>query len=158
MYYLTDLAEADTYFATERAETEAWDDLSPSSQKEAFLTNAFNLIFYCREFSIPAPANATADELVILKKANCEMAYYLAIHLSDQDRRKGIQAQGVVQAGVVKEVYDPARLDVTPIPSNVRDLLAPWAVGKKAFVAINIGRDEGKRAKEVVTVFDDDTI
>ena len=153
--YYVDVAEADDYFANERADSDAWDALSASSEKEIYLGHAFNRIFYSREYKPPAPADATPTELVVLKKANGEMAYYLAVHVRDEDRRKGIQAQGVTAAGVVKEAYDPARLDATPIPQFVRDLLAPWLIVKKHFVAIDIGRDEGKRSKEVVAEFDD---
>lgn len=155
-HYFTDVAEADDYFTNERHDTEPWDDLSSSGEKEACLTHAFNRIYYCREYLLPAPSDATAAQLVKLKKANAEMAFYLCIHLRDEDRRKGLQAQGVVSAGVVKEAYDPARLDATPIPQVVRDLLEEWLVVKKRFVAIDIGRDEGKRAHEKVALYDDD--
>jgi len=153
--YFSTLAEAATYFSTERLETSAWDALTTTSTKDektACLTQAFNRIYYSQEFILPKPADATADELVTLKKAQAEMAYYLAEHLADEDTRKGLQAQGVQAAGAVKETYETGSGDKTPIPPAVRDLLTGWWSGTDVpFHAVDIDRDEDYSVDEDVT-------
>ena len=73
--------------------------------------------------------------------AQCEFAYYLFIHVRDEDRRKGIQAQGVVQANVVGETYDRSFLTKLPIPPFVLAMLSAY---KKiyAFGQKEVERDE----------------
>ena len=153
--WFLDVADADNYFSLERLETEAWDDLS-NAQKQKVLVNAYNRIYYSKEFIVPTYAEATSDDLVILRKANGEMAYYLAIHLGDEDRRKGLQAQATVEAGVVKEKYDKDRLYDTPIPQFVRDLLCGYLAGEagQEFGAVDLCRDESKSVHEKVCNFD----
>jgi hypothetical protein len=70
------------------------------------------------------------------------MAYYLAGHLADEDRRKGLQAQAVTEAGIVKEKYDGAGLASIPIPGAVVDLLDEFEVGETPFYSVDIERDE----------------
>jgi hypothetical protein len=157
--YYTDIAEAESYFAEERLETVAWDALSDGSvsgtkdEKTACLKQAFNRILSSPDFILlPDPSAATATQLLKLKPAQAEMAYYLAQHLGDEDRRKGLQAQGVSAAGGVKETYDKDHLDTIPIPPAVRALLQPWsAVSDVPFYAVNIDRDEDKDVHEDVT-------
>ena len=129
------LATADTYFLTERGVTSAWDDeLDPSKTK--YIINSYNRIFYDEEYNVPTYADATAAQRVILQKANAEMAIYLIQHLADEDRRKGIQAQGVIKAGIVKEDYYAKWLDKLPVPPEVDKLLSDFkqstALGIKA--------------------------
>lgn len=144
--YMTDVAEADTYFGDERLETAAWDALGALSgdYKEKALQNGYNRIFYCPDYSLPEPADATAAQLIKLKRAQCEMAYYLAVHLlgGDEDRRKGIQAQAVVRAGIVKEDYVEALLAKLPIPPFVDALLAEFKTGTEVVLLSRVGRDE----------------
>ena len=149
--YFDDLTDAKLYFTDERLETSAWDDLE-NIYRTKLVNQAYNRIFYCPEFDLPTVANATAAELVILKKANGEMAYYLALHSADEDRRKGLQAQGVTGAGIVKESYDKDALDNMPIPQIVKNLLSDF----KAFLpfhAIDIDRDEDESVEENVTEY-----
>jgi hypothetical protein len=140
------LATAETYFATERVDATSWNNLtvtSTSDKKTACLKQAFNRIFYSRDFIVPAYADATAAQLVVLQKAQAEMAYYLAQHLRDEDRRKGLIAQGVSEAGIVKEVYRDAAADEAPIPAFVRDLLVGfWAGEGSGFEVGGVERDE----------------
>ena len=71
------------------------------------------------------------------------MAYYLACHLSDEDRRKNIQAQGVTEAGIVKETYDKDMLMTTPIPPWVFNMLVAGGFKKnKSFKVVGLTRDE----------------
>lgn len=154
--WFDDLAEAETYFEDERLETEAWDDLQEISgnlQKTKVLTNAYNRLYYDKKWELPTYAEATAVELVKLKKANGEMAYYLAIHLADEDRRKGIQAQGVIEAGVVKEKYDPGWLDKLPVPPFVEALLEDFETDGPHFGAIDLARDEDESVHTKVHKF-----
>src|SRR5574343_414232 len=159
--YYTDLAEAETYFAEERLETAAWDALAVTSAKDektACLKQAYARILHSREFAgLPTPAAATAAQLEKLKPAQAEMAYYLAEHLSDEDTRKGLHAQGVVGASVLGEAYvrfqsDSMKLTDTPIPPVVRDLLVDWSVDTDVpFHVVEIGRDEDYGVEEDVT-------
>jgi hypothetical protein len=152
------LAAAESYFATERLETAAWDALLDGStsgtkdEKTVVLNQAYNRLYYSKEFILPTYAEATVADLVILTKAQAEMAYYLAQHLADEDRRKGLQAQGVSAAGVVKESYKDTMLKETPIPAVVYDILCCYLSGIEVpFYAVNIDRDEDKDVHEDVT-------
>ena len=138
--WFTDLADAIAYFETERLVTTAWDAFTDDALKSKAVTNAYNRIYYDPKYSLPTYATATAAELITLKKVNGEMAYYLAQHMEDEDRRKGIQAQGVVSAGIVKEVYDKDMLDKLPLPPIVEGLLSEFETG--GFYAVGIERDE----------------
>ena len=139
------LDEARDYFIDERLETEAWDDLfeSAGTLETKALKQAYNRIYYDPRWALPTYAEASAEELVELQKANAEMAYYLAIHIADEDRRKGLQAQGVTDAGIVKEKYSEKKLYDLPVPPMVIAILAPWKTGRH-FRAIDLERDEGE--------------
>lgn len=142
------VGDADTYFSEERLESEAWDNLDDSSpyfQKQRALVNAYNRIRACPDWTTPTYAQATAAQLAKLQPANAEMAYYLAVHLDDEDRRKGLQAQGVIEAGIVKEKYTEAMLEQTPIPAIVKDLLTEFLTTPPAeFGIVDVGRDENE--------------
>lgn len=145
----TDVTAADTYFSTKRLVSTAWDALAivvgsgEKDKKTAVLTQAHNRLRRSKDFSIPT--TPTAAQLEALEEAQCEAAYYLAQHGKDEDARKGIQAQGVIQAEVVKESYAEAMLSKLPLPPIVyeimekADLLAPPAAG---FYAVELSRDE----------------
>lgn len=140
--WFIDMNDADNYFLTERLETDAWDDLgSGTGIKDKAIVNAYNRLYNDVRWELPTYAEASATDLVRLRQANAEMAYYLAVHLADEDRRKGIQAQGVIEAGVVKEKYSEAMLMATPVPAFIADLLSPWS-NEQTFGAINLVRDE----------------
>jgi len=137
--WMTDVTEADTYFNTRVSDAE-WRNLD-ETKKEAALTHAYNRINNSPRFSIPAaPA---AAQLVKLKYAQCEMAYYLAYHLDDEDRRKGLQAQGVISAGIAKETYDKDMLSKLPFPPAVEELLEDFST-EVAMSIIPIDRDENE--------------
>ena len=140
--YFDDIIDADAYFEEERLETEAWDDLEElSGYKAKVLIQAYNRIYYDPRWSLPTYAKASAAALIELSKANAEMAYYLAVHLADEDRRKGIQAQGVVTAGVVKEQYAEKHLMDLPVPPFVIAILKPWSTERFAGV-LEVARDD----------------
>ena len=152
--WFADVAAADTLISTERLETDDWDGLT-NAQKSAALYQSYNRIYYSREFIVPTYAEATADDLAVLTRAQSEFAIYLAIHLGDEDRRKGLQAQATVEAGVVKEKYDKDRLYDTPIPPFVRDLLCAYLAGDEGihFGAVDLDRDEEESVNTKVHSF-----
>lgn len=146
----TGLTEAEAYFSGERLNSAAWTALGTDAKKTAALTQAYNRIRRCADFDIPAAADLTAAQTSALAEAQLETAYYLAQHGADEDVRKGLQAQGVNSAQVVKEGYADADLHTTPLPSNVYDILSEF-VSAKPFYAVEIGRDENKGITEDCT-------
>jgi len=154
--WFDDLEEAETYFEEERLETEAWDNLAEESgnlQKSKVLKMAYNRLYFDPRWEFPTYADATPAELIVLKKMNGEMAYYLALHLADEDRRKGIQAQGVIEAGVVKEKYAEGMLMAVPVPPPVIALAEYFVPEKPSFGAIDLARDEEESVKTKVHKF-----
>lgn len=149
------LSDADLYFAT-RLSSDVWTSIPADStfaKKTAALTTAYDRLFYSGLFALPTLAAATADQLVVLKKAQCEMALYMLIHLADEDRRKGLQAQGVTVAGIVKEQYMEEDLAKLPIPPFVTHILEDFSAAPAPFYITDIARDEDKGANEDVTDF-----
>ena len=116
------------------------------------MINAYNRIYYDSRYDVPTYAGATAAQLVILKKVNGEMAYYLAQHLDDEDRRMGLRNQGVIKAGIVKEDYKDDSIEL-PVPPFIDALLDDASVNKIASVFWpEPGPDEDpiSKAKETV--------
>jgi hypothetical protein len=146
--WFSTLVQADSYFTDERLETSAWDALSDANQTKA-LMQAYNRIYYSGLFAVPLLADATAAELVLLKKAQAEMAYYLAQHLADEDRRKGIQSQGVIEAGIVKEKYQPGSLSDIPIPPIVAGILEDFSTAASPIYVTEVDRDEDEEGMEL---------
>ena len=136
--YIT-LVEATAYFLT-RLSSSLW--TGTDAVKTAALTTAYDRLFYSGLFSLPTLADATAAQLVILKKAQAEMAYYLLGHLADEDRRKGLQAQGVTQAGIVKEAYSEKDLMKLPIPPFVAAILEDFSAAASEMYVSAVDRDE----------------
>ena len=148
------LAEAELYFTNERLETTVWDALASDDVKNKVLNMAYNRIYYCPNYSVPAAGSETATQKVILIKVQCEMANYLTVHLADEDRRMGLEAQHVTDAGIVKEKYDKDKLSELPIPPFVEALLeAEGFTTEKAFGMVDIARDEDKSVDEKVDDF-----
>ena len=142
--WFDNLVNAKAYFTVERLVTTAWDNLSTDALKTKAVINAYNRIYYDPRYGVPTYAGATAAQLVILKKVNGEMAYYLAQHLDDEDRRMGLRGQGVIKAGIVKEDYKDDLLEL-PVPPFIDALLDDEGfVTEKAFGMVDIDRDEGK--------------
>lgn len=139
--WFDDLTNAKLYFTTERLVTTAWDALSDPGDMTKAVINAYNRIFYNPKYDVPTYADATPAQRIILKKINGEMAYYLAQHMDDEDRRMGLRSQGVIKAGIVKEEYkDEIEL---PVPPLVEDMLDEEGfVIEKAFGIADIDRDE----------------
>lgn len=152
--WFNNLTEAKNYFINERLITTSWDALSDPLGMTKAITNAYNRIFYSSKYDVPTYAAATAAQLIVLKKVNGEMAYYLAQHLEDEDRRKGLQAQAVVKAGIVKEDYSKDDLMALPVPPFVDALLEEEGfTTEKAFGMVDVARDEDKSVDEKVDEF-----
>ena len=147
-----DLADAKAYFTNERLVTTAWDVLSDPGGMTKAVTNAYNRIYYNPKYDVPTYADATAAQKVVLKKINGEMAYYLAQHMEDEDRRMGLRAQGVIKAGIVEEVY---KEDVDlPVPPLVEEILEEAGfTTEKAFGMVDVARDEDKSVDTKVDDF-----
>ena len=150
--------EASLYFTDERPVKALWVALAADDDaKNTVLNFAYNRLYYHPDYSLPAKGAETAVEKIVLIKAQSEMAYYTLMHLEDEDRRKGIQVQGVAGAGIVKETYVRFRSDVispqdVPIPPIVDALLDGFS-NLKALGIANLDRDEDKSASTKVDEF-----
>ena len=152
--WFSNLADAESYFTDERLETAAWDDLSTDAKKTKAVKNGYNRIYYDSRYDVPTYAAATVAQLVVLRIVNGEMAYFLAMHLASEDRRMGLEAQHVTDAGIVKEKYDEDKLNDLPIPPFVDALLeAEGFTTEKAFGMVDVDRDEDKSVDEKVDDF-----
>lgn len=140
------VAAADTYFSTRLSAT-PWTSIGSESgdpMKTAALQTAYDRLFFSGLFNLPVFSVATAAQLEVLTRAQCEMALYMLIHLADEDRRKGLHAQGVKEAGVVKEVYSETNLMTIPIPPVVAGMLEAggFSGAPAPFYAQEVARDE----------------
>jgi len=150
--WFIDLTDAKNYFINERLVETAWNALATDALKTKAVKNAYNRIYHDPRYDVPTYATATAAQLVVLKIVNGEMAYYLAQHLEDEDRRVGLRTQGVTKAGIVKEDYkDDVGL---PIPPFIDAMLEEEGfVTAKAFGMVDIDRKEDKSVDEKVDDF-----
>lgn len=152
--WFDDLDDAKAYFTNERLITTAWAALlvlgDPTATKA--IKNAYNRIYHDPRYDVPTYADATPAQLIVLKIINGEMAYYLAQHMEDEDRRMGLRAQGVTKAGIVKEEYKD---DVTlPVPPIVDDMLDEEGfIIEKAFGIVDTDRDEDESVHTKVDEF-----
>ena len=154
------LLEAEAYYTDERLETTVWDAivaigaLTANDIKNKALNMAYNRIYYHPDYSVPEAGTETAAQKVKLIKIQCEMANYLTVHLADEDRRKGLQSQAVIDAGIVKEKYDRDKLDEVPIPPFVEAMLEDEGfTTEKAFGMVDIDRKEDESVDEKVDDF-----
>lgn len=138
--WFSGLPDAENYFLLERLVTANWDALT-NAQKTKAINYSYNRLYHSPLWDLPTYAEADAAALIKLRIINGEMAMYIIIHLYDEDRRKGIQAQGVIEAGIEEEKYWEEYLDKLPVPAAVEDLLVPWISAKHLHI-INIDRDE----------------
>ena len=76
-----------------------------------------------------------------MKDAQCEMALFLLQHQPDLDLRIGLQVQGVITAGVVKERYKFDNSVEMPIPPIVQRLLASYDTDRPIYL-VNLERNE----------------
>jgi hypothetical protein len=141
---------AATFFTT-RYGCSAWATLV-SADQISLLTTAWNRILHDSRWTIPASPSAT--EKANLAYAQELTAWYMYVHLKDEDRRKGLQAQGVIAAGLVKENYDKDSLDKIPLPQEAVDVLVDAFVTHKPFYQVDVDRREPVGADQDVTDVD----
>lgn len=106
-------AEADAYLEDRVGASLYW---ASGVDKEGALITAYRWLKANPNLNIPA----TATQAV--KDAQCEYALFLIQHQPDIDLRMGLQAQGVAEAGIVKEKYR-VKMPGLPIPPSVMALL-----------------------------------
>jgi len=124
--------EANTYFEARVTASDYWTD-GATINKPALVTaykwlNAGGYTF---------PTTPTQN----MKDAQCEMALFLIQHQPDLDLRMGLQVQGVIAAGVVKERYREDNTIELPVPPIVQTLLQEYSTDRPVYL-INIERNE----------------
>jgi len=125
-------AEADDYMSARVGAGDYWSDGGDDSVPT--LITAYKWL-NAGKFSFPTTATQT------MKDAQCEMALFLLQHQPDLDLRMGLQAQGVIAAGVVKERYKDDNYVEMPIPPIVQNLLASYDTDRPVYL-INLERYE----------------
>ena len=125
-------AEANTYFSGRLYSSDNWTD-GATNNIPALIT-AYNWL-NAGGFSFPTTATQT------MKNAQCEMAFFLLQHQPDLDLRLGLQVQGVIAAGVVKEKYREDNSVELPVPPIVAVLLEDYSTGRPAYT-IDLARNE----------------
>ncbi len=133
--------EAEDYFAVRFGVGTNWSGLSDAN-KIAALISAHRYINSLENYTFPTEV---ADITQAMKDAQCEMALFLVIHQVDMDARKGLQAQGVKQAGIVQETYEDGAGGAISIPATVRSMLSDYATGSP-LLAANVERDDDEDA------------
>ena len=129
--WLTEAA-ANTYFEGRIHGDDYWTN-SASDNKPALIT-AYKWL-NAGGFSFPDTATQA------MKDAQCEMAFFLLQHQPDLDLRVGLQVQGVIAAGVVKERYKFDNTVELPIPPIVQQLLDDYSTARSVFL-VNLERNE----------------
>ena len=125
-------AEANTYMGNRLDADGYWTDEAPDNAR-ALITGYKWL--NAGKYSLPT----TATQAV--KDAQCEMALFLLQHQPDIDLRMGLQVQGVISAGVVKEKYKSDNYAELPIPPIVQSLLAAYDTARPVYM-VDIERNE----------------
>lgn len=125
-------AIANAYFADRVGASSYWVDAA--GDNDAALITSYK---WLNAGKYTFPTTATQD----MKDAQCEMALFLLQHQPDLDLRMGLQVQGVVVAGVVKERYREDNTIELPIPPIVQTLLDSYDTQKSVYV-INLERNE----------------
>jgi len=123
-------AEADAYFASRYGASDFW---ASGADKDGALETAYNQLNNSGLFTLP---DTTVDAM---KQAQYEQALFVIIHMEDFDRRGGLQAQGVIEAGIVKEKYNYK--PTFPICPMAKQLLESYS-DIRALQIPNITRDE----------------
>lgn len=110
--------DANDYMDSRFGSWEFWDD---ETNKQAALITAYKRIVDSGMF-----INLPTTIVQVMKDAQCEMALFLVAEGGDILRRKSLQAQGVLTAGIAKEVYDASVRGQIPFPPEVLKLLSPY--------------------------------
>ena len=110
------LDEANTYFDSRYASND-WHELRDRDKVAALIT-AFNQLKISGLFTFPTTTTSA------MKQAQYEQAFFVVQNQRDMDARMALQAQGVVEAGVVKEKYSgKTGVIISPIAETYLDSL-----------------------------------
>ncbi len=131
--WLTEAA-ANTYMGNRLDADSYWVDEAPDNVRA--LITAYKWL-NAGSYSFPT------TPVQVMKDAQCEMALFLIQHQPDLDLRMGLQAQGVIAAGVVKERYKDDNYVELPIPPIVKKLLEDYSTERPVYL-INIERNENE--------------
>jgi hypothetical protein len=91
--------EADIYFGTRHGIGTKWSGLSITA-KTALLTTAQQAIESSADYTFPD----AGEETQAMKDAVCEQVFFILLD-PDAELRQALQAQGVIEAGIVEEKY-----------------------------------------------------
>jgi len=125
-------AEANTYFESRIKAGDYWINDAPDNIPA--LITAYNWL-NAGKYTFPTTATQP------IKDAQCEMALFLLQNQAGLDLRMGLQAQGVIAAGVVKERYKNDNTVEMPIPPIVAQLLDSYDTESPVYM-INLERNE----------------
>lgn len=131
------LDEAEAYFALRLGASDHWNS---NTNKPAALTTAYNMLRDSGNFSFPASEEATEAQLETMKRMQFEQALFIASDIDGIMSRMNLQAQGVIEAGIVSEKYNSGVL--IPIAGTALALGKELLAAKRAFGAVKISRDE----------------
>jgi len=129
--------EAEEYFATRFGLGTDWSGLT-DTEKIAAIVSAYKYLLNSGLYTFPTTVSEFTQNM---KDAQCEIAIFLIKHQADMDARQGLQAQGVVQAGIVKETYDLSRTGQLAVPPAVAQLLDGYST-LSPMGAVTLERDE----------------
>lgn len=143
------ITDADTFFLTRAGEARTvWPGLS-DDEKQSYLTTSYNRLKYDGRWSIPS--SPTPEQLEILQLAQMELSWYFYIHINDEDRRMGLQAQNVIEADIVGETYERGDFTLVPYPPIIGGILEDFET-LTYFDATEIGRDENKDIDDATVI------
>ncbi len=125
-------ADANTYMGNRLDADGYWVDEAPDNVRA--LITAYKWL-NAGKYTFPTTATQP------IKDAQCEMALFLLQHQPDLDLRMGLQAQGVIAAGVVKERYKNDNYVEMPLPPIVIKLLEDYDTERPIYL-VNIERNE----------------
>ena len=131
--WLTEAA-ANTYFTDRVRASDYW--TNAAADNSPALITAYKWL-NAGVYSFPDDATQA------MKDAQCEMAFFLLQQQPDLDLRMGLQAQGVIAAGVVKEKYKNDNYVELPVPPLVQKLLEDYSTSKPVFL-VDLARNENK--------------
>jgi len=131
------LVNAETYFLSRLGSSSYWSATVTDEIKKASLVTAFRHLTGMKDFSLPI----TGTPADIVQYAQCEQALFLLVTQNELLSRKGLQAQGVVSAGVVKESYDKDMLGKIAISEITKEMLNAYFTSGGVYL-MDIERDE----------------
>ena len=127
--------EANTYMGERLGAADYWTN-GAADNARAIIT-AWTWLTNSPKFSFPT---AIADITTVMKYIQYEMALFLLQHQPDIDLRMGLQAQGVTDAGIVKEKYSLS-IHGIPLPATVVDM-AQGFLNQRNIYLLDLERDE----------------